>query len=120
MIHNSLIKPKSIVVIGASNNITKPGGKLLKNLIDNKFKGRLFAVNRNEEAVQGVTSFKSAEDLPDVELAVIAIPYPQNIAWKWLRFWPIRKIQKGLLLFLLGLANRERRGGNWKKRLLKP
>ena len=41
MITNELIAPKSIVVIGASNNITKPGGKLLKNLIDNHFKGDL-------------------------------------------------------------------------------
>ena len=31
MITHELIAPRSIVVIGASNNISKPGGKLLKN-----------------------------------------------------------------------------------------
>lgn len=74
MIHKSLINPKSIVVVGASNNISKPGGKLLKNLIDNKFIGDLFAVNRNEELVQGVVAYKTVEDLPDVDMAVLAIP----------------------------------------------
>jgi acetyltransferase len=74
MITKELIAPKSIVVIGASNNTAKPGGKLLKNLIDNNFKGDLWVVNPNESEVQGVKSFTRPEDLPQVEMAVLAIP----------------------------------------------
>ena len=74
MITRELIAPKSIVVIGASNNTTKPGGKLLKNLIDNNFKGDLWVVNPNESEVQGIKSFSRPEDLPPVEMAVLAIP----------------------------------------------
>ena len=74
MLTKELINPGSIVVVGASNNISKPGGKLLKNLIDNHFLGRLMVVNKNEEEVQGIPSFKSTDDLPDVDLAVLAIP----------------------------------------------
>ncbi|MBW8326524.1 MAG: acetate--CoA ligase family protein [Prolixibacteraceae bacterium] len=74
MITKELIAPRSIVVIGASNNTAKPGGKLLKNLIDNNFKGDLWVVNPNESEVQGVKSFPRPEDLPPVEMAVLAIP----------------------------------------------
>jgi acetyltransferase len=31
MLNRKLMAPKSILVVGASNNITKPGGKILKN-----------------------------------------------------------------------------------------
>jgi acetyltransferase len=74
MITKELIEPKSIVVVGASNNIGKPGGKLLKNLIDNKYKGQLLVVNPGSAEVQGVKSYTSVNDLPPVEMAVLAIP----------------------------------------------
>ncbi len=74
MLNRQLLSPKSIVVIGASNNITKPGGKILKNLIEHEFKGLLYAVNPNDATVQGVNTFKSVSDLPEVELAILAIP----------------------------------------------
>ena len=74
MITKELIAPRSIVVIGASNNTAKPGGKLLKNLIDNHFKGELWVINKNESQVQGIPSFSTPEELPQVDLAVLAIP----------------------------------------------
>lgn len=74
MINEKLLHPESIVIVGASNNISKPGGKIVKNLIDNRFKGKLFAVNPKETTVQGIPSFKNIEDLPPVDLAVLAIP----------------------------------------------
>ncbi len=74
MLTRELICPKSIVVVGASNNISKPGGKLLKNLVDTHFQGDLLVVNRNEDEVQGFPSYKNVSDLPPVELAVLAIP----------------------------------------------
>lgn len=74
MITNELIAPRSIVVVGASNNTTKPGGKLLKNLIDNHFKGDLWVVNPRETVVQGIQSVPSPDELPQVDLAVLAIP----------------------------------------------
>lgn len=74
MLTRELIWPKSIVVIGASNDVAKPGGKLLKNLIDNKFDGDLYVVNPKADVVQGVKAFTSVEELPNVETAVLAVP----------------------------------------------
>lgn len=73
MICNELWDPKSIVIVGASNNVEKPGGKVLKNIIDGHFKGGLFCVNPKESLIQGVRSFASVEELPSVDLAIIAI-----------------------------------------------
>ncbi len=73
MINEQLINPKSIVVIGGSNNIHKPGGKILKNIIDGGYQGELYVVNLKEDEVQGIKSFNSVSELPQVDLAVIAI-----------------------------------------------
>lgn len=74
MLHSSLIEPKSIAVIGGSNSPSKPGGKIVTNLLAGTFSGDLFIVNPKESEVQGITCFKTIEDLPEVDLAIMAIP----------------------------------------------
>lgn len=69
-----MLSPKSIVVVGASNNITKPGGKILNNLLKHQFHGELYAVNARDKSVQDVATFADVKDLPEVELAILAIP----------------------------------------------
>ena len=41
MINRELINPQSIVVVGGSNNVHKPGGRIVRNLLDGKHKGEL-------------------------------------------------------------------------------
>jgi acetyltransferase len=74
MINEQLLHPQSIVVVGASNNIQKPGGKIIKNLLDNDYKGNLYALNPKEKLIQGVPSFASNNDLPNIDLAILAVP----------------------------------------------
>ncbi|MDD2621468.1 MAG: acetate--CoA ligase family protein [Bacteroidales bacterium] len=73
MIHQKLLNPHSIVVVGASNDIQKPGGKVLKNLLASSFKGKVYAVNPKELEVQGVPCFQKVEDLPAIDCAILAI-----------------------------------------------
>lgn len=73
MINQQLINPRSIVVVGGSNETAKPGGKVLKNIIDNGFGGSLYVVNPKEERVQGIACTKDVDDLPQVDLAILAI-----------------------------------------------
>ena len=73
MITQQLINPKSIVIIGGSNDTAKPGGKVVKNLIDNRFGGSLFVVNPKEEVIQGIKCHKSVDELPQCDLAILAI-----------------------------------------------
>ena len=74
MITTQLLRPESIVVVGASNNVHKPGGAILKNLINGGYQGELRAVNPKEKEVQGVPAFADVNDLPDTDLAVLAVP----------------------------------------------
>ena len=76
MINRELIDPKSIVVVGGSNNVHKPGGRLVRNLLDGKYKGELYVVNAREDDVQGLKSYHSVQDIPDTEMAIISIPGP--------------------------------------------
>lgn len=74
MVNDKLLQPQSIVIVGASNNIAKPGGKIVKNLIDNNFKGALYAINPKEAEIQGISSYAQIAELPEVDLAILAIP----------------------------------------------
>jgi acetyltransferase len=72
MITKELLNPKNIAVIGGSNDISKPGGRLLKNLISGNFPN-LFVVNPKESEIQGIKCQKSVEDLPNIDLAILCI-----------------------------------------------
>ena len=73
MINEKLINPDSIVVIGGSDDLYKPGGKILKNIIDGKFRGALYVVNPKQDAVQGLKSYRELRDIPETDLAILAI-----------------------------------------------
>ena len=73
MITKELISPKSIVVVGGSDETQKPGGAVLRNLRESNYKGKLYVVNPKSDFVQGIKCYKSVEDLPQVDLAILAI-----------------------------------------------
>ena len=73
MVTSQLIAPRSIVVIGGSNNTAKPGGKVLKNLLDHHFEGKLYVTNPKETEIQGVKCYQNLAELPQVDLAILAI-----------------------------------------------
>jgi acetate---CoA ligase (ADP-forming) len=73
MINEKLINPDSIAVIGGSDDLYKPGGKILKNIIDGKFRGNLYVVNPKQDIVQGKKSYRDLKDIPQTDLAILAI-----------------------------------------------
>lgn len=74
MINRELLNPESIVVVGGSNNVHKPGGALVRNIISGGYGGTLRIVNPKEDEVQGIKVFHSIDELPPTELAVLVIP----------------------------------------------
>lgn len=76
MVNRELINPQSIVVVGGSNNVHKPGGRLVRNLLDGKYKGELYVVNAKEDDVQGLKSYHTVREIPDTEMAIVSIPGP--------------------------------------------
>jgi len=72
-----LFHPRSIAVIGASNNPHKSGGSFLKSLIDYQYEGGLFPVNPTASEIMGLRSYPAMADVPGpVDLAIITIPAP--------------------------------------------
>lgn len=76
MINRQLLHPESIVVVGGSNNVHKPGGALVRNLISGGYNGTLRIVNPKEDEVQGIKVFHDVADIPPTDLAVLVIPAP--------------------------------------------
>lgn len=73
--YQCLFHPKSIAVIGASNDHLKPGGRATKNIQDNDYSGKLWAINPKTPDVLGLPTFQTIKELPGIpELAIIAIP----------------------------------------------
>ncbi|MBB6610601.1 acetate--CoA ligase family protein [Pontibacter sp. Tf4] len=73
MITPQLLQPSSIAIVGASNDTSKPGGKVLFNILKHGYAGKVYGVNPREQQVQGVPCYPTCDDLPDVDLAIIAI-----------------------------------------------
>ena len=73
MINRELLQPQSIVVIGGSNNVHKPGGAVVRNLLQGGYQGMLRIVNPKEDEVQGIKAFHDARELPPTELAILVV-----------------------------------------------
>ena len=70
-----LFNPQSIAIIGASSSSDKIGYRIVKNIVEKNFKGKLYLVNPKGGYVFNFPIFKSLEELPyGVDLAILAIP----------------------------------------------
>lgn len=66
--------PRSIAVVGASQDMTKPSGIILKNLLHG-FNGAIYPVNPKYSGLLGISCFPSVNDIPDdVSLSVCITP----------------------------------------------
>lgn len=72
---DKIFKPKSIALIGASDEEGSIGYILMKNLTKLGYKGKIYAVNINKDEIFGLKAYKTVEKIPEVaDLAVIATP----------------------------------------------
>ena len=108
MIHTNLIDPKSIVVIGGSDNIQSPGGRVLKNLTDHKFKGNLLVVNPKKDNVQNIKCYRDIIDIPTVDLAIIAIA--AKLIPATVKVLTQKKNTKGFIIFSAGFSEKDEEG----------
>ncbi len=71
---SSIFFPRSVAIVGASDDPQRIGGRLLANMIRGGYKGPIYPVNPNRVEVQGKRAFRSVDELPEgVELAAIAV-----------------------------------------------
>lgn len=71
---DKLLNPTSIALIGASSNPSKVGNIILKNLIEQKWRGKIYPVNPNEKEILGIKVYPDVNSLPDgIDIALIAL-----------------------------------------------
>ncbi len=73
-----IMHPKSVAIIGASENPEKVGHVIMQNYIDAGYSGKIYPVNINAtDEIIGHKPYKSILDIKgNVDLAVIAVPAP--------------------------------------------
>ena len=115
MIAKELLDPKSIVVVGASADIHKPGGKVLLNLLNSPFKGQVYAVNPKEAEVQGVKCYAKVEDLPQVDCAILAIA--AKYCPSTVDILALQKGTKGFIIISAGFGEENAEGAAFEKHI---
>lgn len=116
MINEKLLNPRSIVVVGGSDDIQKPGGKVLKNIIDNNFKGELYVVNPKLDYVQGIKSYRSVEELPQVDCAILAIA--SKFCEQTVYVLANQKATGGFIILSAGFSEESHEGAEMEKRIV--
>ncbi len=73
-----LFSPRSVAVIGATNNPANPGNIVMRNIMAGGFGGPVMPVSAEAEAISGVLTFPSIHSLPKApDMAVVASPLPE-------------------------------------------
>jgi acetyl coenzyme A synthetase (ADP forming)-like protein len=67
-------RPKSVAVIGASDDTSKMGYAVMHNLLH--FPGKVYPINNKRDTIQGLQAYPTILDVPDeeIDLAVITVP----------------------------------------------
>ena len=72
---DSLLRPRSIAILGASEDFVKINGRPLKFLLDKGYPGRILPVNPKYEKIAGLRCYPSIGAVPEpVDLAIVAVP----------------------------------------------
>ncbi|HSV77700.1 MAG TPA: acetate--CoA ligase family protein [Ramlibacter sp.] len=70
-----LFEPRTIAVVGVSDDAARPGSQAVRALLKNGYAGRIFPVNPKYEQFEGMKCYPSVAAIPEnVDLVVIGVP----------------------------------------------
>jgi len=69
---DAVFTPRSVAVVGASDDATKWGGSVMSNLLDGGFAGTVSAINPRGGTIFGVPAYAELDELPQTPDLVIA------------------------------------------------
>ena len=116
MINKELLQPESIVVIGGSNNVHKPGGAVVRNLISGGYEGTLRVVNPKEDAVQGIKAFHDVKELPPTDLAILVVA--AKYCPDYVKFLALEKNVRAFIIISAGFSEETHEGALLEQQIL--
>lgn len=116
MINKQLLQPESIVVIGGSNNVHKPGGAVVRNLLSGGYEGTLRVVNPKEDEVQGIKAFHDARELPPTDLAILVVA--AKYCPDYVELLAKEKQVRAFIIISAGFSEETREGALLEQRIL--
>lgn len=116
MINRQLLQPESIVVIGGSNNVHKPGGAVVRNLLGGGYCGTLRVVNPKEDEVQGIKAFHDARELPPTDLAILVVA--AKYCPDYVQLLAAEKHVRAFIIISAGFSEETHEGAELEQRIL--
>jgi acetate---CoA ligase (ADP-forming) len=72
--------PKSVAIVGATNNAFKMNYRVMENLVNLNFLGQIYPVNPGADEILGIRAFAGLQDIPDkIDLVVSAVPASKTL-----------------------------------------
>jgi acyl-CoA synthetase (NDP forming) len=72
---DDLLTPRSVALVGASDDPTRIGGRPLAFFKNLGYEGKIFPVNPNRDKVQGIDAYPSLADINDeIDFVLVAVP----------------------------------------------
>ena len=116
MINQQLLNPKSIAIIGGSNNVHKPGGAVVRNLLSGGYQGTLRIVNPKEDEVQGIKAFHDARELPPTDLAILVVA--AKYCPEYVELLAKEKQTRAFIIISAGFSEETKAGAELEQRIL--
>ena len=116
MINQQLLNPKSIVVIGGSNNVHKPGGAIVRNIKNGGYNGDLHIVNPKEDEVQGIKAYHDVKEIPQTEMAVLVVA--AKYCPDYVDYLCSEKGTKAFVIISAGFGEETKAGAKLEQRIL--
>ena len=113
---DSLLRPGSVAVLGASADPTRIGGRPIAYMLAQGYAGRILPVNPNRAEVQGLQAYGSVADLPVVpDTAIIAVP--ADLAVQAVEDLGARGVRSAIV-FTAGFAEMDAAGATAQARMM--
>jgi acyl-CoA synthetase (NDP forming) len=75
---DAIFNPRSVAVVGASDNPGKLGAHVMRSLTEGRYPGRIYPINPGREEILGIKTYSSLSRVPDfVDLSIIVLPAEQ-------------------------------------------
>jgi len=112
---DAIFNPRSVAIVGASNNRKKWGYETLRDMIEVGYRSPIYPINPKENEVQGYRAYPSITDAPDgIDLAIVVVKIdlvPSVIEEC------IKKKVRGGIIITAGFAEVGEEGGKLQKKM---